>query len=213
MTKDKTVTMSRELIREQFEYSVSDRAWFVASGMVEDDTPEGFVYGDFTTDMCWTCYFEARQIAAPVVERQPVAWLDEESGALATDKLKPLVEGFDIPLFASPPEPVAADIAHDRAYRNGMMAGFQFGITGNEKGYALAIANLNSELHAAKGESTAPVAVDERAEFEKFVRREWVGAPVGYSVKANRYRDDVVQRAWVGWQARACLDKLKELNQ
>ena len=117
MTKDKTVTMSRELIREQFEYSVSDRAWFVASGMVEDDTPEGFVYGDFTTDMCWTCYFEARQIAAPVVERQPVAWQYRVSAGPATGwslwhdgKGEEFRNSYQVEtraLYTSPPAPVA----------------------------------------------------------------------------------------------------------
>lgn len=80
MTNDKTVTMSREKLRQEFEAANSDRAWFVQGGTSESDTPEGFVYGDFTTDMCWTCYFEARQIAAPVVERQePVGqWSDDD---------------------------------------------------------------------------------------------------------------------------------------
>jgi len=59
----------------------------------------------------------------------------------------------------------------------------------------------------------APVAVDERAEFESWVNNEWFSTPIGYSNGRQRYIDDSVQRAWVGWQARACLDKVKELNQ
>lgn len=55
------IEVSREQLRQEFEWSASDRAWFVHGGIVEDDTPEGFVYGDFTTDMCWTCYFEGRR--------------------------------------------------------------------------------------------------------------------------------------------------------
>lgn len=48
-----------EEIKAKFEESNSQRAWFVSGGYVDADTPEGFVYGDFTTDMCWTCFFEA----------------------------------------------------------------------------------------------------------------------------------------------------------
>lgn len=65
-----TLTIPREQLRQEFEAANGDRAWFVQGGTSESDTPEGFVYGDFTTDMCWTCYFEARRIAAPAVERQ-----------------------------------------------------------------------------------------------------------------------------------------------
>lgn len=46
------------------------------------------------------------QFAAPAVERQePVAWLDKESGAIVTDKLKPLLaeSGFDTPLYTHHP--------------------------------------------------------------------------------------------------------------
>lgn len=48
-----------EEIKAKFEESNSQRAWFVSGGYVDADTPEGFVYGDFTTDMCWTCFFDA----------------------------------------------------------------------------------------------------------------------------------------------------------
>lgn len=95
MTKDKTVTMSREKLRQEFEAANSDRAWFVQGGTSESDTPEGFVYGDFTTDMCWTCYFEARQIAAPVVERQePIGYGMEEGGQLPENCHKSAGDAF-----------------------------------------------------------------------------------------------------------------------
>lgn len=152
-----------------------------------------------------------RPSAAPVVERQPVAYVltrDEEVCYEADDgivisntpgdetnlyKWKPVY--FD----TSPPAPVAADIAHDRAYRNGMMAGFQFGISGNEKGYALAIANFNSEIHAAKGEPPAPVAV--------------VLPTILSSEQGPHYSDN--RTSELGYLAgyNACLDKVKELNQ
>lgn len=60
MTNNPTIDgVSRELLRKQFEEKNEHRGWFVAGGNSEIDTPEGFVYGDLTTDMCWTCYFEA----------------------------------------------------------------------------------------------------------------------------------------------------------
>lgn len=48
----------REQLRKEFEHASSGRAWFLPEG-VEVDVEEGFVYNDFTTDMCWTCWFEA----------------------------------------------------------------------------------------------------------------------------------------------------------
>lgn len=89
------IEVSREQLRQEFEWSASDRAWFVHGGTVEDDTAEGFVYGDFTTDMCWTCYFEGRRKAVAATEaprQEPVAWGDldvdtcDEDRMLITDK-------------------------------------------------------------------------------------------------------------------------------
>jgi hypothetical protein len=72
-------------------------------------------------------------------------------------------------------------------------------------------------------EHPAPVAVvlDERAEFVAWVRREWPQAPLSNvrdllpkdDPRYGEYCDDTLQRAWVGWQARACLDMVKGLNQ
>ncbi len=189
MTKDKTVTMSRELIREQFEYSVSDRAWFVAGGMVEDDTPEGFVYGDFTTDMCWTCYFEARQIAAPVVERQePFAWVVVSPDGKEFSELQSS-------------EDYAKDLAHDM---DGDLP-----------------ADHSGGKHEIKGVFTsppAPVAVDERAEFEHWVMQEAQSRSYSYMGNVLKrdgegYATTWVDSMWSGFQARACLDKVKELDQ
>jgi hypothetical protein len=67
----------------------------------------------------------------------------------------------------------------------------------------------------------APVSVDERAEFVAWVRREWPQAPLSNirdllpknDPRYGEYCDEALQRAWVGWQARACLDKVKDLNQ
>ena len=47
-------------IREEFEQASADRAWFVAGGQAEYYSAEGYVYNDFTTDMCWSMWFEAR---------------------------------------------------------------------------------------------------------------------------------------------------------
>lgn len=49
----------QQKIRSDFENANESRAWFVSAGRVDYDVEEGFVYDDFTTDMCWTCWFEA----------------------------------------------------------------------------------------------------------------------------------------------------------
>ena len=58
----------------------------------------------------------------------------------------------------SPPAPASAEAIHDRAYRNGLMAGFQFGISGNEKGYAISLERYNAEINQAKDDRPAPVS-------------------------------------------------------
>lgn len=89
MTNNPTIDgVSRELTRKQFEEKNEHRGWFVAGGRSDDTGPEGFVYEDFTTDMCWTCYFEASaalqstiaQLQARIGELEsgrgePVAWM------------------------------------------------------------------------------------------------------------------------------------------
>lgn len=58
-----------------------------------------------------------------------------------------------------------------------------------------------------------PAVEHERAEFEAWVRRDWPGAPLRFIRDAlpvndpryGQYCDDALQRAWVGWQARAAL--------
>lgn len=57
------------------------------------------------------------------------------------------------------------------------------------------------------------IPTGERAEFETWVRRDWPGAPLRFIRDAlpvddpryGQYCDDALQRAWVGWQARAAL--------
>lgn len=51
--------MSNAKIREEFEAANDHRAWFVYGGRT-DSGPEGYVYDDFTTDMCWTCWVDSR---------------------------------------------------------------------------------------------------------------------------------------------------------
>ena len=65
---------------------------------------------------------------------------------------------------------------------------------------------------------TAPVAVvlDERAEFEAWYLGKFCGgqARLFRCVNADQiYYFAEVQSKWDAWQARACLDKVKELNQ
>lgn len=75
----------------------------------------GQVQGDFDEHIESTAGYAVRLIkelravlAAPEAPCQElVAWLDRESGAIVTDKLKPLLceSGFDIPLYAAPLSP------------------------------------------------------------------------------------------------------------
>lgn len=68
----------------------------------------------------------------------------------------------------------------------------------------------------------APVAAkyQERVEFEKWIVGEWPTAPLRYVRDSlpeddplhGTYCDEYLQRAWVGWQARACLDATAALN-
>lgn len=53
--------MDIEKARQEYEAENSDRAWFVSGGKPDDIAPEGFVYDDFTTDMCWTCWVGSRK--------------------------------------------------------------------------------------------------------------------------------------------------------
>ncbi|KWR82510.1 hypothetical protein [Pseudomonas sp. PI1] len=70
---------------------------------------------------------------------------------------------------------------------------------GSEKGLALA-QRIDKNL-------------DERAQFESWVRREWPGAPLHHVRDAlpvndpryGEYCNENIQRGWVGWQARAAL--------
>jgi hypothetical protein len=55
-------------MRKEFEERNGHRAWFVAGGR-EDTGPEGYVYDDFTTDMCWTCWVDSRE--SLVIELPP----------------------------------------------------------------------------------------------------------------------------------------------
>jgi len=60
-----------------------------------------------------------------------------------------------------------------------------------------------------------PVVRDERAEFEACIRREWPMAPISRKRDLlpkddpcyGDYCDEPLQRAWVGWQMRAALER------
>jgi hypothetical protein len=57
----------------------------------------------------------------------------------------------------------------------------------------------------------APVSVDERAAFEAaYARGDFYAAEQASPIQFQDYRK---HQAWIAWQARACLDKVKELNQ
>lgn len=57
-----------------------------------------------------------------------------------------------------------ADIQRDRAYRDGLMAGFGFGIKGDENGYARSFGAYQREIvSASKLSQSAPAAKDEKS--------------------------------------------------
>lgn len=72
-----------------------------------------------------------------------------------------------------------------------------------------------SKCKPASAEPSAPVERDERAEFEACIRREWPMAPISRKRDLlpkddpcfGDYCDEPLQRAWVGWQMRAALER------
>ncbi|NWC11769.1 hypothetical protein HX776_23565 [Pseudomonas agarici] len=107
-------------------------------------------------------------------------------------EVQPLYAEQPAPLAVSQGEPVSDLIQLDRSYRNGIMAGFQFGITGDEKGYAACIQRYNAGIHEAKSQQPAPVSVVLPE------RREVVG------IGGHAYYSPI------GWNA--CLDEVARLN-
>jgi hypothetical protein len=85
---------------------------------------------------------------------------------------------------------------------------------------SLAENRANGYTHPLYTSPPAPVVVEERAEFVAWVRREWPQAPLSNvrdllpknDPRYGEYCDETLQRAWVGWQARASLDNVKTLN-
>ena len=187
-----------------------------------DNHPHKYLRG--TTNWCAAVAHSLNEQAAPEAPRQePEAWIRRwaadgitpekvlnENGRWAWPfkfKLVPVSQKKclpdDVALYAEPQPPLSPDLIHDRAYRNGLMAGFQFGIIGNEKGYATAINKFNTEIHAAKADPLSPdhsgggagVVLPERMTF------------TGDEVEPISISYDVA----AGWNA--CLDKVKDLNQ
>lgn len=176
MTKDKTVTMQRELAedRVRFEkwhndfYGPQDKFNPIRS-LAHDSFSVGLGYDDPTVQAQF-CAFRA-VFAAPVVERQPYGyWIcpkgNPKLGSFHHEVLDTTEQYCEVtPLYSSPP---------------------------------------------------APVAVDERAEFENYYRDRIMGNRTGVRFlrsSSGAYLDREVVEMWSGWQARACLDKVKEMNQ
>lgn len=104
--------------------------------------------------------------------QEPVLYVNGEHLALALDN--PDKEGrsasastvkghyCDTPLYTTP-QPSAvpdADIACDRSYRNGLIAGFGFGINGDEAGYQRSLSCYQQGIHEALAAApSAPATV------------------------------------------------------
>lgn len=70
--------------------------------------------------------------------------------------------------------------------------------------------------HYLESGNGAPVEIDERAAFERAIRTDWPTAPISRKRDLlpkddpcyGNYCDEPLQRAWVGWQARAALERM-----
>jgi hypothetical protein len=143
MTKDKTVTMSRELAERL-------------------DSPHSFVRNSARESL-------RRILAAPVVERQPVAWLTKCKLSGLVEKTEPNEKASNpehwtdaFPVYTSQPAPVS-------------------------------------------------VVLDERAAFESWAQDD-DRFGTSRNCSSNNYDEADTQQAWETWQARAGLDKVKEMN-
>ncbi|MGK0158799.1 hypothetical protein [Pseudomonas mosselii] len=82
---------------------------------------------------------------------------------------------------------------------------------------SVATGYLRDILNVLRGKVTpsSPVVRDERAEFEACIRREWPMAPISRKRDLlpkddpcyGDYCDEPLQRAWIGWQMRASLER------
>lgn len=80
------------------------------------------------------------------------------------------------------------------------------------------LAGIALDIRRAITSPPAPVSVviNEREEFENYYRDRIMGNRTGVRFlrsSSGTYLDREVVEMWSGWQARACLDKVKELNQ
>lgn len=130
-----------------------------------------------------------------VVGHQSAAYPPDEKAIERAERDGYVWVPFLVPSAQPQGEPVADLIRLDRSYRNGLMAGFHFGITGDEKGYAACIQRYNAGIKEAKAEQPAPVAVV-------------LPDPVKV---LHRFEDDPISQAQAqGWNA--CLDEVARLN-
>lgn len=82
------------------------------------------------------------------------------------------------------------------------------------------VADVCNFLKYGRADTSPPtpvaVEIDERAEFEKWVIKELPGIMIDIAPVMKFYKGDDGPRLddmWSSWKARACLDKVKELNQ
>lgn len=58
-----------------------------------------------------------------------------------------------------------------------------------------------------QAEQSAPVDIDERAEFEEHMLRDFPGIYLTRTLNGDSYRNPSHQGAWLSWQARAALER------
>ncbi|KJZ41352.1 hypothetical protein [Pseudomonas fluorescens] len=249
MTKDKTVTMSREqfsvprefleVIANSSERSLSEinaaiqkARQILAAPVVERQDP-GYVLAKQTAvevpgherkDLGYTLFdgigvFRSREeVHAAIAELGlPIGWV-----SMTVDQLLP---GYMMPEDTSPPAPVAVVVPDDQTpYQPKGEWSFE-----RLEGSEIVIRNGKdwTVIKSGKGpiyeqflyrfceqqmkELTAPT-INENAEFEKW-RNTQIDVLIrnGYPEGAEAFRN-LGSVQWAGWQARACLDKVKEMN-
>lgn len=172
-----------------------------------------------------TDYMEAAEetrkaLRAQLAERDALlrdidAWMDREDRTPGFEIEKRMAEVFR-PASAEPSAPVDAthyypEAESGRQWRK-KVGGLWCEFCGG-KWLPIDVQDMSHGYVAI--EPSAPVERDERADFEACIRREWPMAPISRKRDLlpkedpcyGDYCDEPLQRAWVGWQMRAAMER------